>query len=100
MGLAGRDSVHFYAFGAIAWLIWHVRPDIDYQLVPENSPDIQEPHREVIRRTLGVPNEFWATLPSPGPFTRRRSWVATLPPAPNPQAQTTSQHGRRLAPPR
>jgi hypothetical protein len=46
LGLAGRDSVHFFIFPAIARVIQLVRPDIRLHLLIENAGSTLPPHRE------------------------------------------------------
>eukprot|EP00969_Alexandrium_andersonii_P318021 14047716-Alexandrium_andersonii.AAC.1 len=45
----------------------------------ENAPEIAEPHREVIKTILGVTENDWAVMRSPGPFRRDRAFVSTTP---------------------
>eukprot|EP00969_Alexandrium_andersonii_P188623 8336148-Alexandrium_andersonii.AAC.1 len=53
IGLAGKDSVHVMVLPAVRWLLRRARPDVDMQFMPENSPDIAETRRAVIKAILG-----------------------------------------------
>eukprot|EP00969_Alexandrium_andersonii_P205007 9059114-Alexandrium_andersonii.AAC.1 len=52
IGLAGRGSVHLMVLPALLWLLRRARPDVDIQFMLENSPEIAEPHRTVIKTCL------------------------------------------------
>eukprot|EP00969_Alexandrium_andersonii_P040063 1755703-Alexandrium_andersonii.AAC.1 len=45
----------------------------------ENAPEIAEPHREVIKTILGVTENDWVVMRSPGPFHRGQAFVSTMP---------------------
>eukprot|EP00969_Alexandrium_andersonii_P177968 7869798-Alexandrium_andersonii.AAC.1 len=45
----------------------------------ENSPEIAEPRRTVIKTVLGVTENDWVVMHSPGPFRRDRAFISTMP---------------------
>ena len=83
LGLAGRDSVHFFIFLALAWVIQRLRPDLLIHVVVENAGTPMDIHRRCMRRSLGVDTgnrvdpviaaSKWTVFP------RRRIFLATLP---------------------
>eukprot|EP00969_Alexandrium_andersonii_P058532 2580072-Alexandrium_andersonii.AAC.1 len=79
VGLAGRGSVHLMELPAVLWLLRRARPDVDVQFMLANPPDIAEPHRAVIKTILGVAENDWVVMRSPGPFRRDRAFISTMP---------------------
>ena len=63
------------------WMVRQIRPDVLPHVVIENSPDIEEPHRGVILRMIGITgdqlNVFNAEKVSG--FVRRRTFAASRP---------------------
>eukprot|EP00969_Alexandrium_andersonii_P082274 3626025-Alexandrium_andersonii.AAC.1 len=57
---------------AVLRLLRRARPDVGVQFMLENSPEIAEPRRAVIKTILGVTKNDWVVTRSPGPFRRGR----------------------------
>eukprot|EP00969_Alexandrium_andersonii_P150096 6637090-Alexandrium_andersonii.AAC.1 len=60
-------------------LMRRARPDLEVHVLVENVPDIGEPHRAAMKKTLAVSEHEWVALKSGGPFQRGRCFISTLP---------------------
>ena len=56
LGLRGRDSVNFFIFPALAWMIQRRRPDLHIHVLVENAGTMVEVHTEGMARA-GNPSE-------------------------------------------
>ena len=100
-GLCGGDSWNFYVFPLILYAAKHARPDIDVHVSVENAGSMMDKFKKAIAGALGIPvldahpgapREAGAG-DNPGdfapivdarqfsPYTRKRIFFSTLPPA-------------------
>ena len=83
IGLAGRDSVHFFVFPALARVIQLARPDLHVHVLVENAGSTLPRHRECMRRALGIcggeRKDLMIDAGQWAAFPRKHIFLSTLP---------------------